>query len=211
MPAARKTYHAGLSREQVVAAAADLLQREGLAGLSLRRLGAEIGVDGMSLYSHVRNKDDLLGATVALAFRDARPAGEGEWWEQIASVLHEHRRVVRAHPWVLDIVLGHRVQSSEAWTGVEEALALLTEHLGAAGSARWFRLLVAFTNGFLLTERDVPVDGSEAEALEALGQQRPLVADAARRGMRAADRDFAAGLDALVSAMRADAAAHAAG
>lgn len=210
MPAARKTYHAGLSREQVVVAAADLLQREGLEGLSLRRLGAELGVDGMSLYSHVRNKDDLLGATVALAFRDARPAGKGEWWEQIASVLHEHRRVVRTHPWVLDIMLSHRVQSSEAWSGAEEALALLTQHLGAAGSARWFRLLVAFTNGFLLTERDAPVGGSETEALAALEQQRPLVADAARRGLRAADQDFATGLQALVSAMRAAAEAHAA-
>lgn len=209
MSAPRKTYHAGLSRDRVVLAAVDLLQREGLAGLSLRRLGGELGVDGMSLYSHVRNKDDLLGAAVAHAFRDARPAGKGEWWEQIASVLREHRRVIREHPWVLDIMLSRRVQGSEPWTGAEEALALLTEHLGVAGSARWFRLLVAFTNGFLLTERDA-VRPQEEEALAALEQGRPRVADAVRRGMRSADRDFAVGLEALVSAMRAEAAGHAA-
>lgn len=199
MSAARKTYHAGLSREQVVLAAVDLLQREGLAGLSLRRLGAELGVDGMSLYSHVRNKDDLLGAAVARAFRGARPRGAGEWWEQIASLLHEHRRVIRQHPWVLEIMLSHNVGSPEPWAGAEEALALLTTHLGAAGGARWFRLLVGFTNGFLLTERGSPLQEGALAVLEA---DRPRVADAARRGERAADRDFVVGLDVLIAAMR---------
>jgi hypothetical protein len=99
-------------------------------------------------------------------------------------------------------MLCHNVRSTEPWAGAEEALALLTTHLGAAGGARWFRLLVAYTNGFLLTEREIPLQESALAALEA---DRPRVADAARRGERASDRDFVVGLDALIAAMRLDA------
>ena len=49
-----------LSRAQVVRAAVDLLDEEGLAGLSMRKLGAKLSVAATTLYWHVRTKDDLL-------------------------------------------------------------------------------------------------------------------------------------------------------
>lgn len=200
MRAERDTYHAGLSREAVVRAAVDLLQRQGLSGFSLRRLAGELGVDSMALYTYVRNKDDLLGATVAHAFRSARPAGEGEWWEQVKQTFREHRRVVREQPWVLAVMLGGSLESSEPWAGVEQTLALLRQHLGAAGAARWARFLAAFTNGFLLAEQDL-VDGPEATQVE---PRFPGVRDALSRNARTGDRDFELGLDVLVTAMRAE-------
>ena len=51
---------AKLSRQRVLEVAVDLLDREGLEGLSMRRLGKELGVEAMSLYRHVANKSDLL-------------------------------------------------------------------------------------------------------------------------------------------------------
>jgi hypothetical protein len=64
-------------------------------------------------------------------------------------------------------------------------------------------MLAAFTNGFLLAEPDL-VDGPEASQVEAT---YPHVRDALARNARTGDKDFALGLDLLVTAMRAEAAA----
>ncbi|WP_432956288.1 TetR/AcrR family transcriptional regulator [Micromonospora haikouensis] len=55
---------ARLSREAIVAAAIGLADRDGLAGLSMRRLAQHLGVDAMSIYYHLRDKDTLLAAMV---------------------------------------------------------------------------------------------------------------------------------------------------
>jgi AcrR family transcriptional regulator len=198
----RDRYHAGLSREIVVAAAVDLLRTAGTSGFSLRRLAGGLGVDNMALYKHVRNKDDLLGAALADVFKDARPAEDGEWWQQVASIFTEHRRVIHAEPWALAVLLSHGTSSAEPWAGVDEALALLQPRLGAAGAARWMRWLAAYTNGFLLAEPEV----SGATASDQIAAERPRVSAAAARNARTGSRDFTAGLQVLVDAMRAEGA-----
>src|SRR5215831_17191398 len=55
---------AQLTREQVVTTAIELADRDGIESISMRRLAQELGVEAMSLYTHVRNKDDLLGGMV---------------------------------------------------------------------------------------------------------------------------------------------------
>ena len=50
-----------LSRARVLDGAIALADREGIDALSMRRLGQELGIEAMSLYTHVRGKDDLLG------------------------------------------------------------------------------------------------------------------------------------------------------
>src|SRR5262245_58387458 len=55
---------AALTREQVLAAAVRLADRDGIESLSMRKLGQELRVEAMSLYTHVRNKDDLLDGMV---------------------------------------------------------------------------------------------------------------------------------------------------
>ncbi len=201
----RREYHAGLTRQVVVAAAVDLLRAEGAAPFSLRRLAVQLDVDTMALYKHVRNKDDLLGAALALAFQDARPAGEGAWWEQVSSIFSEHRRVVHAEPWALTVLLSHGTTSAEPWAGVDEALALLQPHLGAAGAARWMRWLAAFTNGFLLAEPAL----TGAVEVERVRAAHPRVVEAAARNAQSGDSDFSSGLALLVEAMRAEGAARA--
>lgn len=56
--------HAGLSRQAILRAAVRLADRDGLAALSMRRLGAELGVEAMALYHHVPNKDALLDGMI---------------------------------------------------------------------------------------------------------------------------------------------------
>src|SRR6185437_6385691 len=74
-----------LSRERICREALALVDEEGLEALSMRRLGARLGVEAMSLYRHVRDKRDLLDALHAAVLGDLQPTGEqgGEGWRAI--------------------------------------------------------------------------------------------------------------------------------
>ncbi|WP_433687819.1 TetR/AcrR family transcriptional regulator [Micromonospora carbonacea] len=83
---------ARLSRETIVAAAIDLADRDGLAGLSMRRLAQHLGVDAMSIYYHLRDKDTLLAAmvdAVAAEIEADVPAAEIGAAESVAAVAVE--------------------------------------------------------------------------------------------------------------------------
>jgi AcrR family transcriptional regulator len=186
----------------VIDGAVALLRQDGADAFSVRRLASVLGVDTMAVYKHVRNRDDLLGGALAHVFQDVRPSGTGEWWEQVRVMFGEHRRVIREQPWVLYFMFNHKVRSGEPWAGVDQTLALLMEHLGTEGGARWMRLLTAYTNGFLLTEPDL-VGASDTREVAAM---HPRVVAAAERGAGTGDADFELGLDLLVAAMRTEAA-----
>lgn len=88
--------------EQIVTAAMAIADNEGLAGLSMRRVAAEMGVATMSLYRHVANKDDLLLRMMDAALRERRlPAETSEEWrdrlELVARMLWE---TFRRHVWL---------------------------------------------------------------------------------------------------------------
>ena len=78
MPTPRRT---PLNRERVLRAAVALADESGLEALSMRRLGQELGVEAMSLYNHVANKDDLLGgmADLVVGEIDLTPGDEADW------------------------------------------------------------------------------------------------------------------------------------
>jgi len=69
-----------LSREQVLSAAGAFADRNGIASLSMRKLGDALGVEAMSLYNHIANKEQLLDAMVDFVFGEIeRPSGEDDW------------------------------------------------------------------------------------------------------------------------------------
>ena len=76
----RATPGVPLSKERVLQAAVELADRGGSDAVSMRKLGQELGVDAMSLYHHVRNKDDILDGIVDVVVGeiDARPA-DADW------------------------------------------------------------------------------------------------------------------------------------
>ena len=107
-----------LSRDGIVAAALALVDAEGLEALSTRRLAAELGVSGPSLYNHVATKDELIDAVVdcvvagvdvsafaGLAGADATPtrtttatSEELAWRGALATWARSYREVLAAHP-----------------------------------------------------------------------------------------------------------------
>lgn len=95
-----------LDRERILGAALRLIDEHGLAELSMRRLGAELGVQAMSLYRHVANKQDVVEGVRELIFDELarlRPAGAIPvgWEEGLLAVGRDFRRVCQEHPHAL--------------------------------------------------------------------------------------------------------------
>ena len=89
----------GLSRERIRAAALELVDREGVEGLTMRALGRECGVRAMSLYRYVASKDDLLDAVQEGIVAQMQPIDpELPWRAAIEASAREFRRVLALHP-----------------------------------------------------------------------------------------------------------------
>ena len=98
---------APLTRDRILTAALELIDREGLEALSMRKLGAELGVEAMSLYNHVANKDDVLDGVVTLLWSEiaSRTPTTGPWDEQARDFANAVRATAHAHPQAYPLVL----------------------------------------------------------------------------------------------------------
>lgn len=96
-----------LSRARILATALDFVDERGLAALSMRKLAAELGVEAMSLYNHIANKDDILAGVADLVFEDVEiPTHDcGDWTGCTRAVTHAARRALAGHGNVLPIII----------------------------------------------------------------------------------------------------------
>ncbi|WP_329196501.1 TetR/AcrR family transcriptional regulator C-terminal domain-containing protein [Streptomyces sp. NBC_01435] len=104
----RKPDHtAGLDRERITATSVRLLDAEGLAKFSMRRLAAELDVTAMSLYWYVDTKDDLLELAMDSVYREFTPPGEdAPWQDRLRGMAAEYRELLVRHVWVSTLA-GH--------------------------------------------------------------------------------------------------------
>src|SRR5262245_42295186 len=117
----------GLDREQVLDAALELVDAEGLSALSMRRLGARLGVEAMTVYHHVPNKDALLDGLVERVLRDAagEPPSTGSWAELLRGYADRLRTALLRHPAVLPLAVSRAAVSLESLRVVERVLTAL--------------------------------------------------------------------------------------
>lgn len=100
-----------LTIERIVAAAIEVLDAEGLEALTMRRIGARLGVAAMSLYRHVPNREALLAEVVNRLFAEAMAgyAPAAAWPEALAGFGAAYRRVLLAHPNAVPLLATHPV------------------------------------------------------------------------------------------------------
>lgn len=93
----------GLDRERITEVTVRLLDAEGLARFSMRRLAAELNVTAMSVYWYVDTKDDLLELALDAAFGELAlpgPEDDADWREQLRALAREYRGLLARHPWL---------------------------------------------------------------------------------------------------------------
>lgn len=99
-----------LSRERVLRAAVALADEHGIDAVSMRRLGQDLGVDPMSLYKHVANKDDLLDGMIDTVVGeitvpdDGEGNGDGAWKGALRGRILAARQVMLTHPWASQVI-----------------------------------------------------------------------------------------------------------
>ncbi|MEJ5255293.1 MAG: TetR/AcrR family transcriptional regulator C-terminal domain-containing protein [Acidimicrobiales bacterium] len=143
-----------LSLDRIITAAVALADREGLDQLSMRRLGAELGVEAMSLYHYVGSKDELLDRMLDQVIAEIALPPEGEsWWQQLWLLAHEFRNCGRRHPGVLPLFGARAIRSVEAFAPLERAYAVLRRNgLEPAAALDSVVTLASFVFGFALIE-----------------------------------------------------------
>jgi TetR/AcrR family transcriptional regulator, tetracycline repressor protein len=96
-----------ISRRKALGAALDIVDREGLAALSIRRLGEALNVNGASLYHHFKNKDDILVGVTQLALADViSPRTENDNWRVWLPLnAYRTRQALVAHPELIPVML----------------------------------------------------------------------------------------------------------
>jgi AcrR family transcriptional regulator len=127
---ARESVSAPLERGQIVAAALRIVDRDGLKALSMRRLGAELGVDPMAVYYYLPNKQTLLDAIVEAVMGSIDlsvddPAKPPE--ERILAAARAYRDVLLAHANALPILLAHGPVTPVAMRPVELLIGILRD------------------------------------------------------------------------------------
>jgi AcrR family transcriptional regulator len=120
-----------LNREQILAAAVALADREGLEVVSMRRLGRALGVQAMSLYNHVPNKDAILDGMVEHVLAEVElPKAGGDWEAALRRSTISMHDVLHRHPWACGLVMAParwpRAMSARA-RYIEALLATLRE------------------------------------------------------------------------------------
>jgi AcrR family transcriptional regulator len=94
-----------LTRQRVLEAAIELADRDGLESVSMRQLGQELGIEAMSLYTHVRSKDDLLDGMIEVVVGQVPVVDAGDDWKAaLRSSMLGARGVLLRHPWAPDVI-----------------------------------------------------------------------------------------------------------
>jgi len=154
---------AGLSKQRVVDEAIRLADREGVDGLSMRRLAATLGAGAMSLYHYVANKEELLDAMVDIVFQEIElPPQETDWQSAIRRRSVSARQVLARHPWANGL-MESRTSPGLANLRHHEAVTACLRRAGfsvlVATHANW--LLDSYVYGFALQEHSLPFDTAD--------------------------------------------------
>jgi len=198
-----------LTRKRVVDAATVLIDAEGADALSMRKLGAALGVEAMSLYNHVANKDDLLDAVLDAALAEVQlPAGEGRWDDRLRFLAAEFRRAGLRHPGVLPLFGARAIRSVEGIAPLECAFGILRgEGLDPDEALDSFMAMATMVFGFMVVELGGFTEVVRGDGVDYQDQSfdgHPFLLELGLAfARRDGDRGFDVALDLVLSGIRA--------
>ncbi len=199
-----------LTPGRIVAEALALIEAEGLAAFSTRRLGEALSCEAMSIYHHFPSKQHLLDALVDHVVANFEwPSPRIDPLERLRRVCYGYRALAHRNPRFFPYVAVHRLNTPTGVAFIERVLAafeaVVHDHERAA---RWFRILGHYLVGAALDETSGYAAGpTAAEPVDEayIGEHCPRLHAAAPYFKRAQwDPTFALGLESLISAMTAE-------
>ncbi len=214
-----------LSRELILEAALRLVDEEGMEALNMRRLGAKLGVDPMSIYRHLPSKEAIVSGLVEKVFSSEmkmEPSEGQDWQERVRAWATAYVGLVRSHPNLVLRIVSDAAAVSDAMLQISEPLyaALWEVGLSPRGIALASDTVVDFVHGHVLAEAQGHSEDSthsgnadfERDLLTRLEAQPADGAPTMHRVFRALAEDenerdpalaFAVGLDILLEGIEA--------
>lgn len=156
---------APLTPDRITQAAIRVADDSGLAKLSMRSVGRELGVEAMSLYHHVDGKQALLDAVAdAVMGEIALPSPDQPWRASMVLRATSARAVLASHPWALGLVESRPQPGPALLTHHEAVLASLRSNgFSPRLAAHAFSAIDSYVYGFVLTEVSLPFDAGGAD------------------------------------------------
>jgi AcrR family transcriptional regulator len=202
-----------LTKGRVLQAAVDVADREGLGALTMRRLGAELGVEAMSLYKHVANKEEILDGIVELVVGEIEIPSEGaEWKEAMRRRTVSAREVLSRHSWAIGLLEARGSRGPTARRYLDAILGnLRSAGFSIENAVHAFWVLDSYVYGHVIQETSLAFSSSK-EMTEPAGSvpepiptnEYPHLVEIAQPALRSAysfDNEFEFGLDLILDAL----------
>jgi AcrR family transcriptional regulator len=198
----------------VLRTAVALADEKGLDALTMRELGLRLGVEAMSLYNHVANKDDILDGIVDLVVEDiVLPSDEPDWQEAMRRRAISAREVFSSHPWV-SALIDSRQSSGPARLHYFDWVIGTLRHAGfSIEMAMWaFSLVDSYVYGFgrqqfnFAPEEDLDLEEMAEAFLRAIpANEYPYLREMVDHAMTAGyddEADFEFGLNLILDGLQ---------
>jgi len=200
-----------LRRSRIISAAMELIEREGLEAVSMRRLATELGCGLVALYSYVPSAEALLDGVADAVVSCIGPAPAASWEDQLVAQARAFRTAARAHPRCAAITASRpaRSQARSRLRSLEHALAALrAAGLSRPDAVRTVRAFAAYALGSVLGEAGASAPSAASTPATIHGRLEPAefpqVTDlAAELTRQEPEADFEFGLRLLVRATAA--------
>ncbi len=166
-----------LSRQRALHVAVALADAGGIGSLTMRKLAQELGVEAMSLYHHVANKDDILDGMVDIVFGEIDlPPTSTDWKTAMHRRAHSARTALSRHPWAISL-MESRTAPGPATLRHHDAVIGCLRHAGFSieMTAHAYSLLDSYIYGFAHQQINLPFDTAEEtkEIADAILHQLP--------------------------------------
>jgi len=202
-----------LNRDRVFAAAVEIADGRGVGAVTMREVASRLGVEAMSLYNHVANKDDILDGMVDLVIEQVELPSEVDGWREAM-----RRRAVSAHqvfgwhPWLAPLLDSRESSGPSRLRYLDWVLGtLMTAGFSPVGASRAFSLLDSYIYGFGIQQFNMSADGdaSPEEMAEAIlasipADKYPYLHRIASHAMESgydAESDFDFGLELILDGL----------
>jgi AcrR family transcriptional regulator len=204
-----------LSRERVLQAALELADARGFDAISMRNVAKKLGVEAMSLYNHVANKEDIVDGLVDIVFGEIEVAAPGtvDWRTAMRERAISVRAALNHHRWAVGLMEGRMNPGPASLRNHDAVLGCLRESgFSFRAAVHAYSAMDAYIYGFALQERGLPFDAPE-ETAQVMERQRrnvpnmddyPYLVEAAGEFAQAGydyDTEFEFGLDVVLDGL----------
>lgn len=185
-----------LTRDRVLSAAVSIADERGIGALSMRQLGARLGVEAMSLYNHVRSKDEILDGIVETVVEEiAVPRSGADWRSAMRERAVSARRAFDRHPWVV-VLMDSRMSAGPSRLHYFDAMLGTLRGAGFPYelATRAFSVLDCYIYGFAVQKSNFTAGGGD-QAERAGAFRSAVPAETYPHLARVAELTAAAGYD----------------